>query len=384
MQAAGNRLGFLEFEEAEIRGCARVQSGGEPGVASGAKGESVPGVAPGAAQHLCGTEDAVDGAKGGAGEVGFARLPDDLVGAGLDGDVADGIEAWRRGGGGGGVGDVVNSVEIERAVQESEQGRGDVDGVGDQADLELREIEHAPEDVIVSIEELGAGVTQMRETGGAGVSGLFQEAGGGIGVAEVDAATEVGRELDGGDGAHTFRGESEEQGLGAGGGAQFADMIGGGLRHERGVVSSAVAGFGREERAFEVPAGDGGGELGELRTQLAELLEPADQPRPLVGNEGEEIAAATGLVQGASGLEERGRGEIVLLEVDAGEAIDLQVDQGRGEPGQGGGWLRGGIEGGDQAVVPGEFDRLAGGVKPGAEGRHGDSLGWGLRWRQAQ
>ena len=193
-------------------------------------------------------------------------------------------------------------------------------------------------------------------------------------MAEADATTEFDRELDGGDGALTFRGECEEQAICPGGGSQFTDMIGRGLRHERGIVSSAIAGFGREERAFEVPAGDGGGELGQLEAQLAELLKPADQPRPLVGDEGEEIAAATGLVEGASGLEESRGGEIVLLEVDAGEAVDLQVNQGRGEPGQGGGWIRGGSEGGDQAIIPGEFDRMAGGVKPGAEGRHGVSL----------
>jgi hypothetical protein len=111
-------------------------------------------------------------------------------------------------------------------------------------------------------------------------------------------------------------------------------VIGGWIRHVRGVVGSAIAGFGGEKGAFDVPAGDGGGEFGQSLAQGAELLEAMDQPGPVVGDERGEEAAATSLVEGASGVEERRGFEVVLLEVDAGEAIDLEIDERWGEPGQ--------------------------------------------------
>ncbi len=77
-------------------------------------------------------------------------------------------------------------------------------------------------------------------------------------------------------------------------------------------------------------------------------------------------------------MEERLWFEVVLLKVDTGEAIDLEIDERRGEPGQvgdGSGW--GGVETGEAGGIPGDLDHLSGGVKPGHEGRHGGMVWWG-------
>ncbi len=293
---AGRGLGVVQIEEAEIRG----RTDGQPGVQAGelgrAHGERVPDFAPGFFQHPRGAEHAVDGAEGGAGEVGLAGLADDLVGADLDLDLADGVGARWSGGGGGGVGDVVDARGIECAVEQSEEGGRDVDGIGDEADVEGGEVEDAPEDIVVSVEELGAGIAEVGKARGAGLAGEIEELGRSVGVAEADAEAEFDGESDDGQGPGALRGNGEEQGVGSGGGAQFLDVRGGWIRHVPGVVGTAITGFGGEKGSFEVPAGDGGGQFGVSLAQGAELFQAMDQGGPVVGDKGGEEAAATSLV----------------------------------------------------------------------------------------
>ena len=367
--------GFVELEEAEIGGGTRKKCGFEADKMGWVDREGVPNLAPGLTQHVCGAEYAVDGTEGGPGEIGLAGMSHDLIGSDLDLDRADGVAAWWRGGGCGGVGDVMNPGGIMGAVDQAEQGWRDVDGVGDEADAEFWKIERAPEDVVVSVEELRTGITEMSEAGGAGAAGKFEEVSRGIGMAEADAAAEFDGELDGRNGAVAFGGDGEEQRVGTGGGAQFADMRGGRIRHVGGIVCPAIAGFGGEKGAFDMPAGNGRGQLGEGVAQGVELLEPVEELLPVVSDEGEEESAATSLLERAGGLEQRGGVEIVLLEVDAGETIDLQIHQGGSEPGKsrlGGG--RGRLEVGDLGGVPGDPDGLVGGVMSGDEGSHGRIL----------
>ena len=76
--------------------------------------------------------------------------------------------------------------------------------------------------------------------------------------------------------------------------------------------------------------------------------------------------------------------EVVLLKVDAGEAIDLEIDERWGEPGQvgcGRGW--GGVETGEAGGIPGDLDHLSGGIMPGRKGRHGGIVLWGRSGGQA-
>ena len=185
---------------------------------------------------------------------------------------------------------------VEGAVQQPEKRGSHVDGVGDEADVDGGEVEDAPEDIVVSVEELGAGVAQVGETRGAGLAGEIEELGRSVGVAEADAEAEFDGQPDNRQGPGAFGGDGEEHRVGSRGGAQFTDERGGWIRHVPGVVGTAITGFGGEKGAFDVPAGDGGSQLGVSLAQGAELFEAPDQAGPVVGDERGEEAAATGLV----------------------------------------------------------------------------------------
>jgi hypothetical protein len=89
-------------------------------------------------------------------------------------------------------------------------------------------------------------------------------------------------------------------------------------------------------------------------------------------------------LEGVNGVEEIGLGKVVVLEIDAGEAVDLEIEQRWGEPGQDRVTVRGGFKRGDAGVVPMDMQRLAGGVVSGGKGRHGTSVVRRRRSRQAE
>jgi hypothetical protein len=68
--------------------------------------------------------------------------------------------------------------------------------------------------------------------------------------------------------------------------------------------------------------------------ELVEVGESLCELGPGIGDEREEEPGATGGEQAVAGLVELFRGEMVLLEVDAGEAVDLEVEEGWGDEGE--------------------------------------------------
>lgn len=265
---------------------------------------------------------------------------------------------------------------IDGAIEQSEEGGRDVDGIGDQADVNLRQVEHAPQDVVVAVEKLGAGIPEMREAGGAGLAGVEQRGGVGIGMAQVDTAAKFHRKSSGGERPAAFRGDGQEQGIVACRAAEFVDVFRAWIQHAGRIVGSAVARFGREEGAFDMPAGDGGGEGGVLPAKIAKVCQPADERGPMVGDQRQKEAGAAGLVEGVDGMEEIRFRKLVLLEIDAGEAVDLEIEQRRSEPGQDRVGVGRGFKRSDAGVVPMQMQRLAGGVVSDGEGRHGASVEW--------
>jgi hypothetical protein len=154
-------------------------------------------------------------------------------------------------------------------MEHAEERGSDVNTVGDETDVELWKVEDAPEDVIVTVEELGTGIAKVSEPGGAGFAGILEDGGAGVGMTKVDAATELDGESNGRERTGTFRGDGQEEEIVAGGAAEFTDAIGSGVEHAGWVVRPAIAGFRRQERAFDVPSGDGGGERRMLSAKFA-------------------------------------------------------------------------------------------------------------------
>ena len=136
------------------------------------------------------------------------------------------------------------------------------------------------------------------------------------------------------------------------------------------------AGLVGHERAFDMPADDGGAQFGRGVAEGFEFAELRGERRPFVGDQREEIAGATGVAQGARGGEEAGGGLARALEINAGVAIHLKVPERRGDPdgvGRGGGV--GGFNRGDEAVLATDGHGRAGGVVVGADFKCGHEAG---------
>jgi hypothetical protein len=150
---------------------------------------------PRAVQHLCGAEDAIDRQQRGAGEIGAAGEADDLVGADLELKVAQLVTPGGSAGGGHGVADVEDGVP-EQPVRKAKQGGRNVNGVGDQTDVDVRsaglrpgapnQVEDAPENVVVPIELARARIAEVREGDGSGFDGALEDFRRGVRVAEAD------------------------------------------------------------------------------------------------------------------------------------------------------------------------------------------------------
>ena len=145
---------------------------------------------------------------------------------------------------------------------QSEEGWRDMDAIDDEADEEAGMVQHAPDNVIMTIQLAGATVGQVCESGGAGLGGGLDLGGGSVGVSEAGEDVLAAGLLDGGDGAGTFGGEGDEQGIGSGDVAECAHVFRGWVAHGGGIMSPGKTGFGREERAFDMPSGDDPGQVG--------------------------------------------------------------------------------------------------------------------------
>jgi len=158
-----------DAEEAEVGGCANPESVFEAHEAGGNGRKARPDFMPGAVKHAGGTDDAINGAQGGAGEELLSGLADDLVGADMEFHFAEAIESGRGAGGRHGVGGVVGRVRRENAVDEAEKRGGDVDLIRDEARNQARGFEDTPENVVVPIQFAGTTVGKVSESGRTGV-----------------------------------------------------------------------------------------------------------------------------------------------------------------------------------------------------------------------
>src|SRR5262245_27098432 len=109
-------------------------------------------------------------------------------------------------------------------------------------------------------------------------------------------------------------------------------MLGGGIDHEGGIVRPTIARLGRQKRPFDMPAGDGVPQLSRLTPQCSEAPQTLQHSTPVLCHEGQEVTTATGGSETARGQEQFRQRHSVLLKVDPAIAVDLEVEQRRGDP----------------------------------------------------
>lgn len=294
-------------------------------------------------QHGGGPLAQLVGSDGGSGEVGVTGLADDPVFPHAEAEPAKGEISRRRSGGGHGVGGVIEAFGREHAVDEAKEGGSDVQAVRDQTDSQAGRIQDAPHDIVVAIELLGTSVGQVGEAGGARRDGFAKPGGRGVGVAQADADPQADGGFDGGEGSGAFGCQSHQDGGSARRVAQFVEVFRAWIPHVSRVMGPMKSGLVAEKRTFQVPAGDEFLELGFGIAEGAESAQSSDQPAPVVGDQGEEERAAAVAAPGVTGAEQVGDGQGILLEVDAGVAVDLGIEpvgggkgHGRGSYGEGG------------------------------------------------
>ena len=88
-----------------------------------------------------------------------------------------------------------------------------------------------------------------------------------------------------------------------------------------------VAGRVVDERAFDVDAPDNFPHQRVLPADGGDPLEPGLHPRQLVGNDRRQNAGHAVLAEPLAGKVQVGLGQIVLVEVNAGIAVDLEIDE---------------------------------------------------------
>lgn len=139
-------------------------------------------------------------------------------------------------------------------VDDSEECRGDVVFIGDQRGVEASRglciagpgaelVQDTPEDIVVAVELLRAGIAEVSETGGPGADGGLQFPTCCVGVSQADFEPEIQRVFDGSGGVLSFRGEGEEDMVLSG---DFPDLVycgGGGIGGQFGGVGAVEAGL---------------------------------------------------------------------------------------------------------------------------------------------
>src|SRR6266496_2289284 len=107
-----------------------------------------------------------------------------------------------------------------------------------------------------------------------------------------------------------------------------------------------------------MPAGDGMAQFLMAGAQLAELLEPLDQLRPFVRDQRQQKAATAGRTQRPRRNQHLLDRQIVALKIDAGEAINLQIDERGSEPKIAFGRTLRILELSDDSLAPADADKL--------------------------
>jgi len=124
-------------------------------------------------------------------------------------------------------------------------------------------------------------------------------------------------------------------------------------------MGTVVAGLVGKERAFDMPAGDALLQQRGPESSLSQSCQAPQQNRPGVRDQGEQEPATAGASQGPGGGLQIGVGDVVALEIDAGKAIDLEIEQTRRKPGQGTGSCGARFYARDQTGLVMKQDRFA-------------------------
>ena len=90
--------------------------------------------------------------------------------------------------------------------------------------------------------------------------------------------------------------------------------------------------YGRKERPLDMPSGDDTAQFLVPGAQLIEALQPPNQLRPFIGDQGQEKATTACCAQRSCGDQHRFDRQIVALKIDAGKTVNLQIDQRRSQP----------------------------------------------------
>jgi len=338
---------FFRREKAEVGGVAFGETVLEAEERSGACGESGPSVFEENASHALGEERAAKRRKCGTGEAsgaGWGWQPRRAIGANLDFDVAQGVTARFRSGarcragsgchGVGGEEEARGMVALLQGAREDAKGVGrEMESVGDEGREESRLGERVKDNVLEFGHRGGDGVAEMGPADGAGFDGGGQRFAHGEGVAEEELdifpharANDLaaGVEID-------LRCEGDEFEERTGDGEPFVEKAQARLLHPFGAVRAAGAGVGIEPWAFHVKAEAVAG---------VEFDAPGEAGKELavavlgVGDEGGEKAGAAVGVELFGDVPPGVVGLDGAVEIDAGEAVDLDVDEAGGDPGE--------------------------------------------------
>lgn len=263
---------------------------------------------------------------GGADEVGFVGGPGGEVLVDVDLPAADAVTAWAEGGGGHGVADDDGARGGDgEVILEGEE--GDVDAVGDEAEPEAVVAgEGTLDHVVVAVEGLGAAIAEVGPHGQAGVDRGVELGEREVAMAGGDGDVLVDKELGDLQAGVALGGEGDELGEALRGVEEGGHLGGIGGVDGVGGVGAAVAGGFVDEGTFDVQAGDQALGEGVLGTQVGQAAEAGGHDVDVVGDDGGEDGGGAVLLEGEAGAMQSFRGEVVGVEVYAGEAVDLEID----------------------------------------------------------
>ncbi len=196
--------------------------------------------------------------------------------------------------------------------------------VGDEGEVEaVGEGECALDDVVVSVHEHGAAVAEVSEECEAGVDsgselveGGVGMSGGGVDVVRDEALDEAGVGIG-------FWGEGADACESVGGVEEAFELVEIGGSDGVFGMCAAVAVEGADEGAFDVESGDDLAGEGVLIAEFDDALESAGHFGDFFGDDGCEYGRDAVGVEGMAGGVELIGGEVVLVEIDAGVAVDL-------------------------------------------------------------
>ena len=146
-----------------------------------------PEVFPVFSQHFSCPKDAIDRLESGSGEVGLARLANDLVGANLHFQSRDLVATGRRSRCCHGIGGVVNLGSRNPTVQAPKKSRTEVDAIRDQSGDPSWWVECTKENVVMTVELLRAGIAKMSQGSRTGFERFMERLSVCVGVSQADA-----------------------------------------------------------------------------------------------------------------------------------------------------------------------------------------------------